>query len=286
MRSDVSFLPGQPLKFVIQHFVSKGLEVTDVLSFGGLSTVLKCRKSNGSHFILKAFFGYYTVCSQFSAVRGELYGYKFYKELNVEKYGYWREQFLQEISILKQLKGNPSYPCLLEADVAGEIPFFTMEEILPSPHVELQSYSSKIDFLKDLFLAVHDLHCLGFVHRDITPFNLIRDASEKVKVLDFGYSLKLSDTKLSLYRQPHFVYWPPEFQKNFNNVTTAADVYSCGVLACEILTGELPRIAMPELSEINSDISEDVNETVKQMLSYNASDRQQSLLDCSAGLVG
>jgi serine/threonine-protein kinase len=104
-------------------------------------------------------------------------------------------------------------------------------------------------------------HALGIVHRDLKPENIMvipdrADPSvERVKVLDFGIAkvLMMDNASTETSDQPTAVsavtnattligtpaYMSPE-QCGLRQVDTRADIYTCGVLLFQLVTGRLP----------------------------------------------
>jgi serine/threonine-protein kinase len=96
--------------------------------------------------------------------------------------------------------------------------------------------------------AVQAAHAVGIVHRDLKPDNVMYDAATRqVKLLDFGIA---TDTDMApeqrLTRAGFFVgtlmYVAPEALSG-ELVSPAADQYSLGTIAYQLLTGCLPFIA-------------------------------------------
>lgn len=63
--------------------------------------------------------------------------------------------------------------------------------------------------------AIHSVHLLGYVHRDVKPDNILIDATGHLKLIDFGSSAKMTkngqvSSKLML-NNPH--YTAPEIFK-------------------------------------------------------------------------
>src|SRR5512138_904973 len=113
-----------------------------------------------------------------------------------------------------------------------------------------------LDLLEQLCHALAAAHRRGVVHRDVKPDNvfLVRraDGGERAKVIDFGIS-RVPGPGERLTRAGAIIgtpeYMAPE-QASGAAVDHRADVYAAGVLAFEMLTGELPLEAATPLATI------------------------------------
>ena len=93
--------------------------------------------------------------------------------------------------------------------------------------------------------ALEAAHAAGVLHRDIKPGNILLPAAGGVKLGDFGLAVTLNDPGERLTRAGSTVgtmeYAAPEQLSRSVPAGPAADIYSLGVVAYELLTGELPR---------------------------------------------
>ncbi|KAG2427445.1 hypothetical protein HXX76_012381 [Chlamydomonas incerta] len=103
--------------------------------------------------------------------------------------------------------------------------------------------------------ALASLHRRGIVHRDIKPENILYTQSWTLKIADFGVSICLNDER-AVTRTGTVDYMAPEVERcplkrtadeNKNNAnlayTAAADIWSVGVLAYEMLVGFPPFVS-------------------------------------------
>jgi serine/threonine-protein kinase PpkA len=99
-----------------------------------------------------------------------------------------------------------------------------------------------LDLLRTLLSALEYAHSHGIVHRDVKPDNVLFDADNRPLLTDFGISLTRSDSR-RITNEGMAVgssaYMAPE-QARGDRVDGRADLYSVGVLAFELLTGNLP----------------------------------------------
>ncbi len=142
-------------------------------------------------------------------------------------------------------------------EVGGEkLPFLVMELVDGEELAEILakygpfSPSRAISIMRQLASLLSEVHGRGIVHRDLKPANLklLRYApgarQVHLKVLDFGIAKDVgSEAQQSLTATGSFVgtprYMSPEQVKG-QGVDARSDLYSCGVIFYELLTGDVP----------------------------------------------
>ena len=159
--------------------------------------------------------------------------------------------FRRERQILAKLN-HPSIAALLDGGTTGTgTPYLVMEYV---EGVSLTEYSQsngltvrqRIDLFLEVCEAVAFAHQNLIIHRDLKPANILVTRDGRPKLLDFGVAKLLKPELLDVTTDfsvganiltPNYA--SPEQLKG-ENITTASDVYSLGVILYELLTGRLP----------------------------------------------
>lgn len=132
-------------------------------------------------------------------------------------------------------------------------PYFVME-LLTGQDLEgilqqepLQPVTRVLDVTLQILSALEEAHGLGVIHRDLKPGNVFvmpqRGGGDLVKVVDFG----LAKLKTGISTQTGRVFGTPEYitpeQAMAKDTDERTDVYACGVMLFEMITGRLPFLA-------------------------------------------
>ncbi|KAL0478720.1 mitogen-activated protein kinase [Acrasis kona] len=116
---------------------------------------------------------------------------------------------------------------LMPADLRD---FLRLGEQLPVPHIQFLMYQ--------MMMGVSYMHSADIIHRDIKPENILVDEKCGVKLCDFGMArgidFKNNPHMSSTYVQTRW-YRAPELLLEYDKVSKAIDIWSCGCVFAELL---------------------------------------------------
>ena len=180
-----------------------------------------------------------------------------------------RSHFLREIEIAARLRHPNIVPLFDSGEVAvsatdpqgaathSALLYYVM------PYEEGQSLRERLErdgplpldevvlILRDVCEALAHAHQHGIVHLDIKPDNVLLSGRHAM-VTDFGVARAVSEATAGAPRPPNghaagtVAYMAPEQRAGDPRVDHRADIYSVGVLARELLTGEKPTASATE----------------------------------------
>jgi beta-lactam-binding protein with PASTA domain/tRNA A-37 threonylcarbamoyl transferase component Bud32 len=149
-----------------------------------------------------------------------------------------------------------------------------------------------IDIAIDVARALEAAHAQGVIHRDIKPGNIMLDGQGDVKVTDFGIA-RVTATAETVAQTAAVLgtasYLSPE-QAQGQPVDVRSDIYSLGCVLFEMVTGRPPfpgdspvTVASKHVleqptppSQINHDVSPDLDAVILRALAKNPANRYQS----------
>ncbi|MFE9257861.1 Stk1 family PASTA domain-containing Ser/Thr kinase [Streptomyces sp. NPDC006879] len=115
-----------------------------------------------------------------------------------------------------------------------------------------------LDILEPILAALGAAHRAGFVHRDMKPENVLIGDDGRVKVADFGLVRSVDSATQSTGALLGTVsYLAPEQIEN-GATDTRVDVYACGVVLYEMLTGAKPHAGGSPAQVLYQHLNEDV----------------------------
>jgi formylglycine-generating enzyme required for sulfatase activity len=210
--------------------------------------------------------------------------------------GVLKQRFIDEARILRKLSVNPYIVEVYDLDEMSDgTPYYVMPYLLHSLADELgkdafsqgaleglskQQYPKRlpvvqaINYLKQLVEALSAVHQAGLIHRDIKPANVLLNSQGQVQLCDFGIAKSaLSNDSQSGLAMGSRNYMSPEQKESAKHVQPSSDIYSLGVLAYRMLTGQLPVARFEDPLCYAPDIGAGLNALILTALSQNALQR-------------
>ncbi|MEO8385425.1 MAG: protein kinase, partial [Betaproteobacteria bacterium] len=164
---------------------------------------------------------------------------------DMEEGGDLLARFIQEYAIISQIT-HPNVVKIFDQAFSDELAYIAME-YFPGGDLRRKiaaglTAAQAVDILLQTSRALEEVHKQGIVHRDLKPDNLMLRADGTLALVDFGVAKRVRQS-LASTRHGQVVgtpyYLSPE-QAATGAVSNKSDLYSLGVLAFEMFTGEKP----------------------------------------------
>ena len=166
------------------------------------------------------------------------------------------------------------------------------EELTQNINDGLMKVDDAINVIIQIAEGLGKAHEKGIIHRDIKSSNIMFTKDKKVKIMDFGLA-KLTDNSVITIKGTTLgtaAYMSPE-QTQGKSSTNLSDIWFLGVVAYELLTGELPFRAEHAAawsyvilndeptppSTIDKRIPQQFDSVILKMLEKNPSDRYKNV---------
>ncbi len=160
--------------------------------------------------------------------------------------------------------------------------------------IPVQKTDDALNYAIQIGEALQEAHSKGIVHRDIKADNIMVNAKNQIKVMDFGLaklkgSLKLTKTSSTVGT---LAYMAPE-QIQGGEVDARSDIFSFGIVLFEMLAGKTPFHGEHEAAVMYSivneepdsilkfkpDISPEIDRIIQRSLEKDPEDRYQHVDD-------
>ncbi|MFF3760653.1 Stk1 family PASTA domain-containing Ser/Thr kinase [Streptomyces sp. NPDC002185] len=155
------------------------------------------------------------------------------------------ERFIREAKSVARL-AHPNVVGVFDQGAEGAYVYLAMEYVAGCTLRDVLrergalSPRAALDILEPVLAALGAAHRAGFVHRDMKPENVLIGDDGRVKVADFGLVRAVGTATATTGSVLGTVsYLAPE-QIEHGTADTRADVYACGVVLYEMLTGGKP----------------------------------------------
>ncbi len=201
------------------------------------------------------------------------------------------DRFLREYEIVAGLD-HKNIVRIYDLGVADDHAYIAMEHF-PSGDLRQRmktpmSPATALKFLEQIASALHAIHSVGILHRDMKPANVMLRADGTLCLIDFGLAkADAADAELTgtreIFGTPY--YMSPE-QGHAENIDARSDIYSLGVMFYEMLIGRKPfsgstameviyKHKRAELPEIAPEFAS-YEDLLRRMLAKSPADRFQS----------
>ena len=215
-----------------------------------------------------------------------------------------RQRFEREAKLMALLE-HPNCVSVIDFGLHDDKPFLVMDLVRGTSLIQLLDKVGKLDvgksadIIRQVLAGLAHAHELGIVHRDIKPANIMISEKagfgQQVRILDFGLArLTEGSTKLTtgiVVGTPN--YMSPEQCKG-GDIDSRTDLYACGVMLFEMLTGRKPFIADDPIQVVRKHLMEkpptlasvdpstdygDLEAVIAKSLSKSPNDRFESAVE-------
>lgn len=182
-------------------------------------------------------------------------------------------RFRREAKILAKLE-HPNIIKVLDFGTFGDFFYLSFEYFEGRSLREFLKdrklvYEEFLKIISQILNGLNYIHNRGIVHRDLKPENILVDSNLNVKVADFG--LALSENEMQVTQQESIVgtpgYMSPE-QIRGETLDNRSDIFSFGIIAFELLTGNNPFIGKDVAVTINNILFLDTNEIAQTLKNF------------------
>ncbi|GBF30729.1 serine/threonine-protein kinase PK-1 [bacterium MnTg04] len=155
------------------------------------------------------------------------------------------DRFIQEYELISRIE-HPNIVRIFDLGVADDHVYITMEYFkegsLRAEMNQALPAATALDYLRQIADALMAIHDVGILHRDLKPANVMFREDRSIVLIDFGLAKQMTlDQEITgsgeIFGTPY--YMSPE-QGHAGQVDERSDIYSVGVMAFEMLSGEKP----------------------------------------------
>ncbi len=201
-----------------------------------------------------------------------------------------RARFQREVGILRGLK-HPNLVRMREAGGEGKLSWLahdwiegeSLAELMRRRKSSAEAFTREEvdDIIGQIARGLTFLHGKGIVHRDLKPSNILIGRDGAVKLADFGLARSLlpGANTATMTQTGSFAgtmtYCSPE-QSAGEEVTTASDIYSLGIVWLELLTGRTVLGNVPVGTPLRADCPPEYSDLVTSCLLPKPEDRPKA----------
>lgn len=172
---------------------------------------------------------------------GIVYVKKILTVYNAEVYRYLMDHHVKGTPVIFDIQEADGRLIVIEEYISGH----TLRDILDRGHLFFES--DAVDIVDQLCRILQELHSASppVLHRDIKPSNIILTADGSIRLLDMNAARRMTPGKAQDTQLIGTVGYAAPEQYGFGTSSIQTDIYSTGVLLCELVTGHLPNAGIP-----------------------------------------
>lgn len=220
---------------------------------------------------------------------------------NIRQFSFGLEKFLKEAKALAQFENNPCIVTVRDFFEANSTAYMIMSYI---EGITFEDYlidkggkiplKNTLDIMLPVMDALKEIHRAGFMHRDISPDNILIDINGRVIIIDFGAArqeVRERNKGLSVILKAGYA--PEEQHRSRGKQGPWTDVYAVAATFYRALTGEKPPESIDRLAEdtlfppskLGIDINKREEEVLLKGLAVRSPDRYRSIDDFQQALI-
>jgi tetratricopeptide (TPR) repeat protein len=207
------------------------------------------------------------------------------------------QRFKQELLLARQI-AHKNVVRIFDVRESAGVKFITMEYIEGRDLRALLAERGKLppaealEIMQQVCAGLAAAHEEGVIHRDLKPGNIMRDASGRVVVMDFGLARTLDGGGMTQTGAMlgTMEYMSPE-QAKAEQLDARSDLFTVGLILYELITGRTPYRAdsaiasllkrtqerAPSMSDVDTSIPRSISAVVSKCLEIDPKDRYQSV---------
>jgi len=151
-----------------------------------------------------------------------------------------------------------------------------------------------VNYIMQVLSAFDYAHSFGVIHRDINTVNIFVHQNGTVKVIDFGLACSVGDD----FMEEGTIHYAAPEQLEYEDIDQRADIFSLGITAYEIITGQKPFMDenlftvrtmlvendIPDPTKLNPDISEVFRDFILKATRRDPNERYQNAKEAMEAL--
>ncbi|MGW8144743.1 MAG: protein kinase domain-containing protein [Anaerolineales bacterium] len=200
-------------------------------------------------------------------------------------------KLINEAQTAAQLN-HPNIVTVYDVGEEDGIPFIVMEYVEGRTlHDQIpESLEEALAILRQVCAGLEHAHGRGIIHRDLKPENVMITPDGTAKLMDFGLARSVASRFTTDGTVAGTVFYLAPEQALGEEIDPRSDLYSLGVMAYELTTGELPFVDLDPIAVIsqhlhapvvpprakNEDIPRVVNELILDLMNKDRRDRPSS----------